>query len=183
MVYSAFIAALENDMLFALAIRDNSMFPILQKGDIVLVSILLPPFSKLQRGDLVVFPNPPKEQPKVLQVDLCRKEWDRPLYDAGALANPSLVNAHIIVPDPLLRLLLISISVRFEPNVERLVRKYRLKQIADISSDHLIVRSSLHEARLCDALWNPVNLQSFLGKPLFRLWPPSRVGFLLNQTR
>ena len=154
-------------------IPSSSMEPTLNIGDRIIVSKLSVELGTVHVGDILVFARPPREhcQPPAVPDLVKRVIAVGPTWIVSH-GNKIYVNPHpgkdrwTLVKQPWTHVEPLSYGNE-EPIVKQFVPKNNYFMMGD------------NEPISCDSrYWGPLPAKYVVGKVFFRIWPPSRIGFL-----
>ena len=164
------------------AIPSASMDPTLRKGDVLLVDKLSPRVfleRNYHRGDIVLF------RPPSALTDIAGTIDPNSLFVKRVVGMPGDKN---IVLDPRTREVTIDGQAAVGPNrnlcddeplrlIDRLLANGKGRKIAELADDEVYVLGDCQDVSVDSRVFGVLPQQNIEGKPMGRIWPPSRITF------
>jgi len=142
-------------------IPSASMQPTLQVGDRILVSKLSVDFGTIHRGDIVVFKAPPAEHCGDAVSDLVKRVIGLPGDHLTSRGNTIYVNGK-----------------RLDETWSHIEPLSTPIGHVTVPANSYFVMGDNHPNSCDSRFWGSVPRKDLIGKVFFRIWPPSRIGFL-----
>lgn len=177
-------ALIARNFVSVYAIPSASMDPTLLKGDVLLVEKLPGVSDRMQRGDVVLF-RPPSSLTDIIGARSTAAISDNSLFVKRLIGMPGDKN---IVLDPESKEVTVGGQPAVGPNrnlcedeplrlIDRLLETGRGTNVEELGPDNVYVVGDCKAVSVDSRVFGVLPKENLEGKPIGRIWPPSRVTF------